>query len=110
MTETSATTRRAGLRGIRWSAALWSGWLAGCIIVAGTHLRGTPAGSAVLTMIACGFLLFYAARTGGAPASMEACCWRSLSRPLRVVYAGGYALMVAGTLVSTAASVARLVS
>ena len=110
MTETSTTTRPGRNRGFRWAEALWSGWLAGCVLVAGTHLRDTTAGNMVLTMVGCGFLMFYAARTAGAPTSTDCCCWRSLTRSLRVLYAGGYALMAAGTAVSAGGSVLDVVS
>jgi hypothetical protein len=89
-------------------ARLWAGWLAGALLVAGTHLYPSVTGRVVLAMIGSGFLLFALARISVAGRHAPDPCWSALGTRMRATYAAGYALMAGGTVLAVAASLLRL--
>ena len=87
-------------------AWLWGAWLFTSILVAGLKLYPSVAGRVTLALIAGGFLLFGVARASlGHLAEAPSSCAALLSPRMKVVYWAGYALMFAGTALTTFASV-----
>jgi hypothetical protein len=86
----------------RWLAWMWAGWLAATVLLAGTRFHPTPAGRTALGLVVLGFAVFTIGRRGRTDGQAHDAAGRAA---MALAYYGGYAMMLAAAVLTTAVAI-----